>query len=194
MGIRKFKQGEISKAWELFSNDKYTEALEKAEKYAKKNRDAAYLCGCCYYNALGCERNIEKAFKYFEFSKKKNPDAQAYYAGMLLVGEGCEQNLALGKEMLIKASFHSQLATMRIGELQVFGLYGFDKDTEKGIKNLRLAMEAGFPYAKYLVGRLKYQGEEGIEKDEKYGLSLIQEAASEGVSEAQEFIEELQHK
>ena len=71
---------------------------------SEKNSYAADLAGMLYLNRKGCNVNAEKAFKFFELGQKKNMEAKTNYALMLLSGNGCKQDLELGRKELIKAA------------------------------------------------------------------------------------------
>lgn len=180
-------------AWQLFKQGNYTLALEKAERVADKNADAADLAGILYLNGEGCDKNVEKAFEYFELGKDKNMEAKANYALMLIEGKGCKQNIKTGRSELIHAATvgHNALATMRLGEFQLMGEYGFEKNIEKGMRNLRIAVDAGYPYAMYLVGAMQYTGKDGVPENKEKGIELIKKAAELGVQDAVELLENI---
>lgn len=179
-------------AQELVDQGNYTLALEKAESVAEKNSDAADLAGLLYLNGEGCDVNVEKAFKYFEMGKK-NMDARAHYAMMLLNGQGCSQNIELGRSELKFAADvgKNPLAIMRVGEFQISGEVGFEKNVEQGMKNLRIAMDQGYPYAMYLVGKMQFTGTDGVPVNKEKGIELLQKAAENGVRDAADFLESL---
>lgn len=182
-----------AEAWKLFNHGSYTLALEKAEQVAKKNSDAAYLAGVLYLNGEGCDVNLEKAFKYFKMGKNKNMEAKTNYALMLLNGNGCQQNIGLGrKELLTAANIgKNTIAIMRVGEFQITGDFGFKKNVEKGMKNLRIAVDEGYPLAMYLVGAMQYNGIDGVPENKEKGLELIKKASEQGIQAAVEFINNL---
>ena len=185
--------GIAQEAWDLFNQGNYTLALEKAEEVAEKNSDAADLAGVLYLNGEGCDVNEEKAFKYFELGKDKNMEAKTYYAIMLLTGKGCAQNIELGGKELRKAASVGKdpLAIMRVGELQISGEFGFEKNVEQGMKNLRIAMDQGYPYAMYLVGKMQFAGTDGVPMNKEKGIELLQKAAENGIQDAADFLESL---
>lgn len=185
-GNKQYINNTAEEAWNLFNQGNYTRALEKAEQVADKNSDAADLAGILYLNGEGCDVNLEKAFKYFELGKDKNMEAKANYALMLLNGNGCEQNIEIGKKELINAATigKNTLAIMRLGEFQISGEFGFEKNVEKGMKNLRIAIDEGYPYAMYLVGSMQYFGIDGVPENKEKGLELLKKAADNGVQDA----------
>ena len=185
-GKKQYTNNTAEEAWNLFNQGNYTLALEKAEQVAEKNADAADLAGILYLNGEGCDVNLEKAFHYFELGKNKNMEAKANYALMLLNGNGCEQNIEIGKKELINAAAigKNTLAIMRLGEFQISGEFGFEKNVEKGMKNLRIAIDEGYPYAMYLVGSMQYFGVDGVPENKEKGLELLKKAADNGVQDA----------
>ena len=192
-GQRDFANKTSQEAWQLFNQGNYTLALEKAVSVADKNADAADLAGVLYLNGDGCDVNVEKAFKYFELGKNKNMEAKAYYALLLLKGDGCEQNIELGRNELLNASIigKNTLATMWLGEFQISGEFGFVKNVEQAMKNLRIAVDEGYPYAMYLVGSMQYFGMDGVPENKEKGLELLKMAADKGVQDAVEILEKI---
>ena len=78
-------------------------------------------------------------------------------------------------------------AIMNLGEFQITGNYGMERNVEQGVKNLRIAMDEGYPYAKFAVGALQYNGVD-VPQNKEQGLMLIKEAATAGVDDAKEFL------
>ena len=192
-GKKEYNTNTAAEAWELFNQGSYTLALEKAEQVAEKNSDAADLAGVLYLNGEGCDVNLEKAFKYFEMGKDKNMEAKTNYALMLLNGNGCQQNIELGRKELLTAANvgKNTLAIMRVGEFQITGDFGFEKNVEKGMKNLRIAIDEGYPYAMYAVGAMQYNGIDGVPENKEKGLELLKKAAEQGVQDAVDFLNNL---
>src|SRR5574344_2197968 len=108
---------------------------------AEKNSDAADLAGMLYLNGEGCDVNAEKAFKFFELGQKKNMEAKTNYALMLLSGNGCKQDLELKKLINATVIGKNTDAIMNLGEVQITGNYGIERNVEQGVKNLRIAMD-----------------------------------------------------
>ena len=83
------------------------------------------------------------------------------------------------------------IAIMRVGEFQITGDFGFKKNVEKGMKNLRIAVDEGYPLAMYLVGAMQYNGIDGVPENKEKGLELIKKASEQGIQAAVEFINNL---
>lgn len=184
-------------AWQLIDQGKPAEALEKAERAASYNCDAADLAGLCYKGGTGCDKDIEKAFSYFEMGMKGNMEARAQYGLMLMTGEGCEKDEQKGKKELIKALVegHNTFAALKIGEFQLEGKYGWKKDVGEAMKNLQKASEDGWQHANFLIGKMMFEGVDGVQQDREKGLSMIQEAAESGCSGlAEEYLTALSDK
>lgn len=196
IGIIKYiltsKKNILEEAADLYRNGKYTLALEKSEKYGTKNRDAAFICGLCYYYGNGCNRDYEKAFSYFDYAKKRNSDAEVYYSEMLTYGLGCKQDIQNGtKGLIILAAAGNTYAKLVLGELEVKGEL-MQRDLKNGMKNLRIAAEDGYFYADYLLGMILYHGDDGVPQDIDKGLEKLQNAADNGVTKAKEFLAQIQ--
>lgn len=192
-GQRDFVNKTSEEAWQLFNQGKYTLALEKAEQVAEKNADAADLAGVLYLNGDGCDVDVEKAFRYFELGKDKNMEAKAYYAVMLLRGDGCGQNIELGKKELVNAAVvgGNVLAKMFLGEYQISGEFGFEKNVDQAMKNLRIAVDEGFPEAMYILGITQYFGMDGVPENKEKGFELLKIAAEKGEQNAIEAVEKI---
>ena len=195
VGIKKGNSSNISntsgEAWNLYREGKYTLALEKAEKIADKNADAADLAGVLYFHGQGCDKNKTKAFRYFRMGEKNNLEAKTFYALMLLNGDGCDQNLSLGKQELFEAASKSEIvATFMLGHYQIYGDCGFDKNIEAGLRNLRVAMEAGNLDAKYEIAMLKFIGDD-VPSDEETAIQYFKEAAAAGHKDSQEMLDKI---
>lgn len=189
MGSVKQTKQATQEAWGLYNKGSYTLALEKCEGLVSKNCDAAHLAGLLYFYGNGCDVNYEKAFNYFSLAKRGNAEAKTYHALMLLNGQGCEQNIKIGKQELAEAFLaKDSLAIMKMGEFELMGDFGFQKNVESAMKNLRIAIDTGFPYAKCLVGMMQYTGSDGVPQNIEKGLELLQQAAAEGVQEAKDFL------
>lgn len=146
-------------ALQLFQNGQYTLALEKAESVAEKNSLAADVAGVCYRNALGCEKNPQKAFSYFEKAKDKNIEAAGNYGAMLVKGEGCEKDPKQGLKYLQKAVLQkSEYACFEYGCMLLEGKY-VPQDVEVGKRNLRIASEAGMQSAAEVLEKYESQNQ-----------------------------------
>lgn len=142
-------------ALELFQNGQYTTSLEKAESVAEKDALAADLAGVCYRAGLGCDKDSEKAFKYFEMAKDLNIEAAGNYGAMLIQGEGCAQDKETGLKYLEKAAVKERYAPAcaEYGWLLIDGTY-IEKNEAEGRKYLRLASEGGIESATELLNRM----------------------------------------
>lgn len=182
------KKNMLEEAADLYRDGQYTLALEKAEKHGEKNRDAAFICGLCYFYGNSCNRDYEKAFSYFDYAKKRNSDAEAYYSEMLTYGLGCQQDIQNGtKGLIILAAAGNTYAKLVLGELEVKGEL-IQQDLKNGMKNLQIAAEDGYFYADYLLGLILYHGDEGVPQDIDKGIEKLQNAAKNGITEAKEFL------
>lgn len=188
-GPRGKKEQEIAM---LYNAGQYTRALEKAEKLAHKSPFAAHAAGLCYFNGEGCSQDLTKAFSYFSKAKDKNVDAAYRYGAMLLFGAGTEKDETTGFEWLKKLALKKNHISARgnYGYALFKGL-GCEKNQPEGIKQMRIACDAGDAYTKYQLGCILYSGEDGASVDENGGLRLLHEAAEAGVSDAQEYLTEI---
>lgn len=187
------KEKQANEIETMFSNGQYTLALEKAEKLYRDNERAANICGLCYYNGLGCSKDLEKAFYYFE-NAKNNLEAQTYYGYMLYNGIGCKQDTKKGYDKLTSVVISSKfpLACMRLAEI-LFSDEQY-RNYKTGMKYMRIASDAGIPYAQYRLGLAILSGVTGEPIDDEQGINYIYMAADANCQEAIEFIEEVKQK
>lgn len=212
------KMSEMSEAISLYDQGKYTLALEKAEAYADEFPTLATLAGFCYYYGYGCSKDLGKAFKFFEKGKESNQqkavkyltdqavagkkddsnpywankEAMARYGEMLVYGEGCEADVAKGIEYLKRAADSKEpYACQELGKLQIEG-EKIPVDIEAGLKNIRIASDEGYVFAKFILGCTLYKGINGAPVDKEQGLQYLNEAANEGSENASEFLKKLE--
>lgn len=186
----KYSSKIYEEAMKLFENQQYALALSKAESVAQKNHDAAALAGILYLYGYGCDIDEKKAFSYFQFAQNKNMEAKGLWGFMMIEGIGCSRDERVGRKAMSLAAIQGKdaFSIMKIGEYQIHGTHGWDKDVKNGMKNLRIAADSGLSYAKYLVGKNQVEGIEGIPVNKERGYSLIQEAAKQGCNEAAEYL------
>lgn len=179
-------------AYDLYSNGKYTLALETVLPVTEKNPDAAYLAGHLYFYGLGCDLNYSKAYNYFKLGAAKNVDAKAMYAHMLIEGIGCDQDIDLGKSLLLQASARNNtFAMLKVGEYQLNGDYTFEKNVQSAMQKLRKAVDEGEPYAKFLVGVVLYEGKDGVSQNQDQGLFLLKAAAEADLQQAIDYLNKI---
>ncbi len=191
IGISRNRKSQIATAWDHYHEGKYSQALEECKPYCESNCDAAYLKGYCMLYGLGCDKNPDIAFNYIEIAQKKNAEARAVYADMLIHGIGCTQNIDKGRQALISScNSGCTIANLRIGEYLIQGINGFPQNITEGMKDLRKAAEEGIPYAQYELGLMLCSNIEGIQPNPELGLNYMRQAANAGVQEAMEYLSE----
>ncbi|MBP5158640.1 MAG: sel1 repeat family protein [Treponema sp.] len=178
--------------YSLYNAGQYTLALEKAESLVDKSPFAADVAGLCYFNGEGCSQDLPKAFSYFSKGKDKIEEAGYYYGAMLLFGIGIDKDETTGFEWIKKLALKNNHMPARgdYGYALFKGL-GCEKNQTEGIKQMRIACDAGVPYTKYQLGRILYSGEDGTPVDENGGIRLLREAAEADTYDAQEYLTEI---
>lgn len=185
------------KICDLVDDKSYTLAIGVAEDPKNKdfiNATAHFYIGTLYYKGDGCDIDRKKAFEHFKAGSDNDDSAKTHYAIMLLLGECCEEDVELGKKLLIEASEKGEFAALLVDLYTLRGDYGFTKDVATAMKNLRLKIDNGSSYAKLFLGQAQYEGYEGVKQDKEKGLSLITESANEGCLDAQNYLNNLSSK
>lgn len=186
------KERQAEEIESLFRDGQYTLALDKAEKLYRDNPRAANICGLCYFNGLGCSKNFEKAFMYFENAYKHNIESKTYYGYMLYNGFGCTQDLQKGYDYLSSVVISSKfpLACMHLAEILLFDEKR--KNYKEGVKYMRIASDAGLPYAQFQLGLAILSDDSGEPIDEEQGMKYIYLSANAGCTDAIQFIESME--
>lgn len=185
---KKRKLAQITEAWNLYSQGRYTEAYVKAKPFGDQFDDAATLLAFAYFWGQGCTQDYTQALNYASISKKKNPDAQAIYGMIKYYGMGCSEDKTTGKKELLWAMTKgSDLALLRYNEIIV----NENNATEKNVENLNIAGEKNLDYAYFLLAEIFLYGNGEIEKNEERGFFYMEKAANLGVQDAIDFLEKL---
>lgn len=158
--------------------------------------ECAQMLGELYYEGLGCDRDIQKSFKYFKESADKGNAFSQYSLGLAYyMGEGCSQDYSLAREYFKKAAdsgFIEEAAYNYAGML--YNGHGGPKNLEEAQKYYIKASDMKYPEAQLIVGLLYYYGEyNGLKviPNKQKSYQLLKEAASKGLSQAAMAIEDL---
>ncbi len=119
---------------------------------------AHYALGCLYERGEGTVRNLEKAFKHFEYSAiRMHREAQWKIALFCESGFGVEQNIARAAEYyrLAANSGHKE-SQLKRNEYYIKGM-GVQKDISRSSEILRLVGENDDPSVKQLIRRIRRQ-------------------------------------
>lgn len=176
----------------LFAEDRLQVLQEKAES---GDAQAAYELAEALYWADGVERDLEQSASYaLVGSLKNNPLAQYRHAVHLLLGQGMEQDVKIGFELLAKAIPGLQKlsekknsdALYKTGKLYQLGLINsnhFNPDDKKALANFRAAAALGHARAAYLAGIMIRLGL-GTSQDNFKSSKLFKESADAGFADA----------
>ena len=180
-------KNEINQAWELYYDNKPTQAYNLVKNIGEKHIEAAALLTYMYYWGEGCNKDYMLARKYGALSKKQYPDAQALYGLILYYGLECDEDKESGKrELLTAAVKNSKYAMLYLSEIHVN-----EKITNgKTLEFLNIAAESKLYYAYFLLGRIYLFGNGTVRINEEKGWDYIEKAAQLGVKDAIQMLED----
>ncbi|PKK63478.1 kinase-like protein [Rhizophagus irregularis] len=139
----------------------------------------------CYKNGKGTEKNLEKAFYWYQKAAEKGYiDAMNSLAICYKNGEGTEKNLEKAFYWYQKAAEKGYIDAMNNLAICYENGEGTEKNLEKAFHLYQKAAENGDKEAQFNLG-VCYEEGIGIEKDEVKGSYWYQKAAQQGFSNAQ---------
>ena len=165
------------------------------EKVDSGDEHAIYELAEALYWADGVDRDLEQSANYaLVATLKGNPLAQYRHAVQLLLGQGVEQDVKAGFELLEKAIPGLQQlsekqnpdALYKTGKLYQLGLIKsnhFNPDDKMALSNFRASAALGHARAGYMAGQMMRLGL-GIPKNDIKALKLLKESADSGLSMA----------
>lgn len=125
----------------------YIEEYELEDEDVQNDSELFNNLGILYSDAVGVERNMEKAIKYFEHSVSLDDDlarsnlADIYRKGMWGVDQNLKRAFELYKECKLPYAYY------RVGEAYEYGR-GVEQDVDAAKFNYRVAYKAGHPLAR----------------------------------------------
>lgn len=150
--------------------------LLEAEK--SQDADAYYELANCYFEGVGVEEQIEKAFYYYECaSKLAHPDAMNNLADMYLNGEGTAIDEELALVWFLKAAYVGVVEAMyTLGIMYEQGL-GTEVDDQMAFNYYEKSANGGYEEALYRMGMIYFSGELHQQLDEKRAVEWFIKAA-----------------
>jgi TPR repeat protein len=140
------------------------------------------LVGLCYWNGVGVEKNLTKAFEYFKKSADKDLRLGLFLVGhSYLYGKGTEKNESLGITYLRDAAVMRQGSALALYDLGVCyenGI-GVPKDSVNAFIYYNRAAQKGNINALVNLGRCYLYGI-GVEKDCSKAVEPLEKAAEKG--------------
>ena len=176
----------------VWAEDKLKALQKKADG---GDAQAAYELAEALYWADGVERDLELSANYaLVGSLKNNPLAKYRHAVHLLLGQGMEQDVKSGFELLAKsipglqklAEKKNPDALYKLGKLYQLGLINsnrFNPDDKKALSNFLAAAALGHARAAYLAGLMMRLGL-GASQNNIKALQLLRESADAGFADA----------
>ena len=125
----------------------YIEEYELEVEDVKNDSEFFNNLGILYCDAVGVERNMEKAVKYFEHAVSLDDDlarsnlADIYRKGMWGVDKNLKRAFELYKECKLPYAYY------RVGEAYEYG-WGVEQDVDAAKFNYRVAYKANHPLAR----------------------------------------------
>lgn len=155
----------------------------------------AYTClGLLFYEGVGTERNLEESIKWYRKGAEAGDSEAMYCLGLSYQkGEGVPQSdIEAVKWFQLATDEGHAYAANNLGYMYAIGK-GVNKDLNKaGILYLQAAKE-GSSKAQYTVGLWFLEGLFNFPKNEKEALFWLKKAASQGDTNAQIKIAELEN-
>ncbi|CAB4415373.1 unnamed protein product [Rhizophagus irregularis] len=172
---KKVAENEDNFAQEIEKNENEIETFKRYEKSAKQDdSDAQNYLGYFYENDLGVQKDLEKAFYWYQRSAE-NGNKLAHYnlISYYLNGRNIDEKLV--KQENDKMQY-------------ILGyFYEIKKDSEKSFYWYLKSAENGNKFAQYNLG-LYYQNGWGIEKDEIKAFIWYEKSAKQDNSDAQNYL------
>ena len=159
----------------------YAQALKGFISYENKIKDdkLEYRIGCMYKDGLGCNKDYEKAFKYFSMSATNNNSYAEYALGkMYLLGEGIEQNPEQAMGWLQKsAEQDNEWAKYALGKIYLLG-EGIEQNPKLAIQWLEKSAEQDNQWAEYMLGKIYLDGEV-VEQNPELAIQWLEKSAEQ---------------
>ncbi|HVV69715.1 MAG TPA: tetratricopeptide repeat protein [Gammaproteobacteria bacterium] len=145
-----------------------------------------YELGVRYEKGDGVEKDLKKAFMFYELAAQQN-NAEGEYS----LGVCYEQSKGVRKDLFIAKMLYEMAADKdhteaqcKLGDWYNEGLGIGNKNPEKAVSLYRLAANKGLAEAQCKLGAC-YEKGDGVEEDQKQAIRLYQLAAQQGHAGAQ---------
>lgn len=168
--------------------DRMTEiaaTLDKASDFG--SIDAKTMLGLMYSNGHGVAKDLEKAFKLFEYAASSGNAEALYYEGEChFFGKGTAVNYDKAASCFEQALQREQWrAADQLGVIYRKGLIGGMPNYQAALKYFHAASEKNIASATFNLG-VMYMNGEGIERDQMRGAQMFKKAAEAGWPPAME--------
>ncbi len=155
-----------------------------------------YVGHCLYKWPVYSNENNKEAREWFKKAAgQNNIDAAYYLAKMYLKGEGGEKFTKEGLEILESIKDKNINSLDLLGATYLYGKYGVQENTEKGLEYLKNASSLGSNYANEVLGLLFFNGiRKIVSKDPEMGLLHLQNIEGKRKKFAKKFISDFFNK
>ena len=170
----------------FYDAENYTEALPFLTEAAEKGHSNAQYClGRMYYEGLGVDRDLEKAFSLAYKSAMQDDDMGQNLLGVLYVnGAGVALDYYEAVSWYRKAAAQGNIkAFCNLGFMYLNG-NGVEENHEEAAKWFRKAAEQGDDRGQYWLGELYLAGD-GVENNFDEAVKWFRKAAEQGNSYGQ---------
>ena len=157
-------------AYHLLDEGAYEQAFQYAyTSLQRDNLDGAFLFAMMLQQGLGCEADPGSAYKIFEQLSRHYNDSRVYtQLGLArLQGNGCMDDMALGKTYLDTAAMLGNAAANYYLAACYLNGYGCEPDTAMAVNCLKTGSELGSSKAANLLGDI-YQEQEQHDQAVQY--------------------------
>ena len=147
----------------------------------RRNLDAINNLGVLYTDGLGVEKDLKKAFEYFNQAAAENdPVALDNLGNTYLLGLGIEKDYAKALELFSKSAEKGCVnALADLGFMYSQG-FGVKQDYKKAVEFFRKAADKGNAFGITALGDMYARGT-GVPQDFRKAIKLFRQAAAYGV-------------
>lgn len=137
----------------------------------QNNADGFYELANCYYEGIGVEESMDRAFYYYELAARLNyPDAMNNLADMYLNGEGTEVDEEAALKWFLKAANCDVVEAMyTLGIMYEQGI-GTKIDEDNAFTHYELAAQGGDSEGLYRMGMIYFNGE--LKQNQSYEQAM----------------------
>ena len=118
--------------------------------------ESKYKLGVCYFDGLGCRKDVEKAAILFQEICAVYIDAEAMLGYLYLLGSGINKDKIKGRKLLESAARRGSIVAFHnIGKMYELALFFPVSDVNKAREWYLIATEANYPPSQNALGQLE---------------------------------------
>ena len=174
----------IDEAVGYYNKKQYPEALEIFRKYAEADGTSAAYLGLMYENALGVEKDVSEAVRWYTIGAERgNRSAQYFLGNMYRWGKGVETDPEKAVQLYHQSASQGYPGAMNTLANCLRDGTGTGKDEEQAIEWYRKAIDLGNRDAWFGLGYTLVEGSVSV-RDYAEGIKCYEKAEKNGSSSA----------